>query len=72
MNWNPIDFWELSLEKYRISKKIRKIINKNGKGFKFKELSEILNVSRDYIYQIMLMNIKPNREFIEKLNEIHK
>ncbi|MBA7583768.1 hypothetical protein ES708_25718 [subsurface metagenome] len=68
-HWRPKDFWELSLEKYRVSKKIRKIINKNGKGFMFRELAKQLGVTRHYIYQVMLMNIKPNKEFIEKLKE---
>jgi len=70
IEWRNKNFWELSLEKYRTSKKIRKIISKNGKGFKFRELAKRLNVSRDYVYQIMLMNIKPNKDFINKLNKI--
>ena len=49
---------------------IRKIINKNKNGFEFNELSKLLNVDRHYIYQVMLMNIKPNREFINKLEDL--
>jgi len=70
IEWRNKNFWELSLEKYRVSKKIRKIISKNHGGFKFRELAKRLNVSRDYIYQVMLMNIKPNKDFINKLNKI--
>jgi len=67
-HWKPKDFWELSLEKYRVSKKIRKIISKNGKGFMFRELAKQLGVTRHYVYQVMTMSIKPNNDFINKLN----
>ena len=70
LEWRNKDFWELSLKKYRVSKMIRKIINKNKNGFEFNELSKLLNVDRHYIYQVMLMNIKPNREFIDKLEDL--
>jgi len=69
-SWENKDFWNYSLEKYRISKKIRKIISKNHRGFKFRDLAKALNVSSDYIYQVMMMNIKPNKDFIERLNEL--
>ena len=71
LEWKNKDFWELSLKKYRVSKMIRKIINKNKNGFEFNELSKLLNVDRHYIYQVMLMNIKPNRDFIDRLESLN-
>ena len=71
LEWRNKDFWELSLKKYRVSKMIRKIINKNKNGFEFNELSKLLNVDRHYIYQVMLMNIKPNRDFIDRLESLN-
>jgi len=38
--------------------------------FDLKELAKKMNVSRDYIYQIMMMNIEPNEDFIEKINQL--
>jgi len=71
-DWISNDFWHLSLEKYRVSKRIRKVIGKNGKGFIFRDLAKKLDVSRDYIYQTMMMNIKPSRDFINKLSELER
>lgn len=64
------DFWNLTIEKYRISKSIRKLIKRKGKHFDYKQLSEIFGVDRHYIYQVLMMTIKPNQDFINKLKEI--
>ena len=64
------DFWNLSLEKYRASKAIRKLVTKKNNHFDFNKLAEILEVDRHYIYQVMVMNVKPSQEFINKLNEV--
>lgn len=69
-DWGNIDFWNYSIDKYRASKMIRNIISKNGKGFKFRDLAKDLGMSRDYIYQVMMMNIKPSEEFLRNLKEI--
>ena len=63
------DFWNLAIEKYRVSKSLRKLLKK-GNHFNFKQLSEILNVDRHYIYQVLIMTIKPNKEFLSKLKEL--
>lgn len=68
-DWISADFWQLSLEKYRVSKRIRKVIKKNGSGFIFRELAKKLEVDRHYIYQVMMMNIKPSKDFLNKLND---
>ncbi|MCE5329891.1 hypothetical protein LLG07_06130 [bacterium] len=63
------DFWDLSIEKYRISKILRKLIKKNN-HYDFNGFSKLIGFSRHYIYQVMTMNIKPSKEFIEKINQI--
>ncbi|MHB1125316.1 MAG: hypothetical protein ACYC0T_21740 [Ramlibacter sp.] len=64
------DFWNLSLEKYRASKAIRKLVTKKKNHFDFNKLSEILETDRHYIYQVMMMNVKPSIEFLKKLQEV--
>lgn len=67
--WKPIDFWNYSLKKYRVSKMIREIIGKNN-GYNYTSLARKLGVSRQYIYNIMMMNLKPSEEFIQNLKNI--
>jgi len=50
----------------------RKMITKTAYGFNFKQLAEKLNVSSDYVYQVMMMNIEPNKNFIDKLEIMSK
>ena len=59
-------YWNEVLDRYRTSKTVRSL----RKRFEFKELSELTGFSRQYIYGIQEMTIKPNREFIEKINQI--
>ena len=66
------DFWELSLEKYRASKAVRKLITKKNNHFDFDKLAELLETDRHYIYQVMVMNIKASQEFINKLKELDR
>ena len=64
------DFWHLSLEKYRTSKAIRKLVTKKNNHFDFNKLAEILETDRHYIYQVMVMNVKPSEEFLNKLESL--
>ena len=63
------DFWNLSIEKYRISKTLRDLVKKN-KHYDFNGFSKLIGFSRHYIYQVMTMNIKPSKEFIEKIIQV--
>jgi len=49
---------------------LQKLLFKKNKHFNFKKLAEFLEVDRHYIYQVLIMSIKPNEDFINKLNEV--
>lgn len=61
------DFWDFSLEKYKISKVIRKL---KKHGYTFKYLGEILNVDRHFVYNLMQMNLKPPEGLLKKLEAL--
>lgn len=63
------DFWDLAIDKYRASKMVRKLINKKG-HYDFNGFSKMIGFSRHYIYQVMVMNIKPSKEFLDILQKI--
>lgn len=44
-DWKPINFWKYNLKKYRVSKKIRRLIDKDN-GYSFTDLAKRLGVSR--------------------------
>lgn len=63
------DFWDMALNKYRASKLLRKLISKNG-HYDFNGFSRMIGFSRHYIYQVLVMNIKPSKEFLDILQQI--
>lgn len=65
----PKEFWEESLEKYRISKEIRRL---KKHGYTFKRLGEILNIDRHYVYNLMRMNLKPPEGVLSKLEQLNE
>ena len=72
IDWGWLDFWMLAVQKYRISKKVRKHLKKGKDCFDYAELADKLGVDRHYIYQVLMMAIKPNEQFLEKLNQLEK
>jgi len=59
--------WDISLEKYRIAKTIRKL---KKHGYTFKRLGELLEIDRHYVYNLMRMNLKPPEGILEKLEQL--
>jgi len=71
--FTALEFWNLSIERYRISKRIRRIIPRNkDKGFDYNKFSKVTGFNRHYIYQVTAMNIYPCQEFIKKLEDLEK
>ena len=60
--------WDLALEKYRISKAIRKL---KKHGYTFKRLGELLEIDRHYVYNLMRMNLKPPEGILTKLEQLN-
>lgn len=58
------EYWQETLERYRLSKRIRRI----RKKLRLRDLEKQLGYSRQYINNIQEIIIKPNNEFINKLN----
>jgi len=66
------EFWNLSIERYRISKKVRKLLPRNkDKSFDYNSLAEKIGFDRHYIYQVAAMNLYPCEEFITKLENLN-
>ena len=63
----PQDFWDESLEKYRIAKTIRRL---KKHGYTFKRLGELLEIDRHYVYNLMRMNLKPPEGILNKLEQL--
>ena len=71
--WKDKDFWDYSLQKYRISKTLRRLLRKDKEnGFMYAELSKMIDETNDYIYQMLIMNLKPKPDFIKKLNDLEE
>ena len=71
--WKDKDFWNYSLQKYRISKTLRRLLRRDKEnGFMYAELSKMIDETNDYIYQMLIMNLKPKPDFIKKLNDLEK
>lgn len=60
------EYWQETLERYRLSKRIRRI----RKKLRLRDLEKQLGYSRQYINNIQEIIIKPNREFINKLKDL--
>lgn len=61
--------WSDCLEKYRVSKSIRKL---KKHGHTLKHLGELLNIDRHLVYNLMNMNFKPPEGILEKLEKLHE
>jgi len=61
-------YWNEVLERYRVSKTIRRLREKFN--ISFKDLSEITGYSRQYIYGIQEITIKPSEDFKHILGAI--
>ena len=64
------EYWQETLERYRVSKRIREIRKKLKLGIK--DLAREMGYSRQYINNVQEIIIKPDREFINKFNELNK
>jgi len=60
------EYWKETLRRYRISKMIRKIRRK----FRLMDLENRLGYSKQYINNVQEITIKPNKEFLNKLEKI--
>lgn len=68
-DWTSQDFWQYTLDKYKISKLLRKIC-KEGHGFNYIKLSNKIGYSRQYIYHVLKMKIDPSKDFLDKIQQI--
>ena len=64
------EYWEETLERYRASKRIREIRKKLK--IELKDLANQMDYSRQYINNVQEIIIKPDKEFLRKLDELHK
>ena len=60
------EYWQETLERYRVSKRIRIIRRK----MRLRDLEKQLGYSRQYINNIQEVIIKPNKDFINKLEDL--
>ncbi len=63
----PSDFWALSLKKYRISKRLRKLLHKSNGGYNYSEFENRIGYSRSYICHVLKMDVNPSDEFIARM-----
>ena len=70
VDWDGIDFWKYAIEKYRFSKRLRKVIDKTIYRYDYKSYANYAGFDRHYVYQVLKMNIYPNREFVKKLEQL--
>ena len=62
------EYWEETLERYRVSKRIRKIRKKFN--IRLKDLVKVMGYSKQYINNVQEIIIKPNKDFINKLEDL--
>lgn len=60
--------WDENLKLYRASKQLTKLIDK----YSLKKLSELMGYSISYISGVEGFHIKPNKEFINKLEQLNE
>lgn len=60
------EYWKETLRRYRISKMVRKIRRK----FRLRDLENKLGYSKQYINNVQEITIKPNKDFLSKLDLI--
>lgn len=66
MNKTDKQYWEEFLKRYRLSKKVKKLRDKFG----LSEIGNMTGQSRQYIYAIQEMTIKPSEEFKKRIGEL--
>lgn len=59
--------WADSLSVYRASKRLSRLIDK----YSLKGLSELIEFTINYISGVEGLHIKPNKEFIDKVNKLN-
>ena len=65
------EFWNLSIDRYRISKRVRKLVPRNeDNSFDFDGFAKSLSFDRHYVYQVVAMNLYPCPEFIEEIERL--
>jgi len=64
------EYWQETLRRYNTSKSIRRVRKKFKMGYK--ELSEFTGYSRQYINNVQEIIIKPDTNFINKLDNFCK
>lgn len=62
------EFWGNTLKRYKTAKVIRKLRD----NLDLSKLSELTGFSRQYIYGIQEMTIKPSQDFLKKLDQLKK
>jgi len=64
------DYWNEVLKRYRWGKKLR--VYKEKHNFSYADLSDITGFKRQYIYGVEQITIKPNSDFIKRIEELEK
>lgn len=59
-------YWQELLERYRLSKRIRRL----RRNYSLLDLCDLMKETKQYIYAIQEMTIKPSQDFINKLKDI--
>ena len=62
------EYWEDTISRYRASKKIREIRRNLMLGLT--EIARLTGKTRQYIYNIQEINLKPSKEFLDTLKQI--
>lgn len=62
------DYWQDLLSRHRMAKMLREFKEKNK--LSYFDLSGLTGFSRQYVYGVEQMTIKPNEKFLEKLNRL--
>jgi transcriptional regulator with XRE-family HTH domain len=62
------DYWQETLTRYRISRFLRDYRKSNK--LTYTGLAEILKTTRQYIYSIEEITLKPSDDFIQRLKQI--
>jgi ribosome-binding protein aMBF1 (putative translation factor) len=60
-------YWNDILDRYRVSKTIRQLRHKMG----LLAIAKKTNTTKQYVYAIQEMTMKPNQEFKTKLEKLH-
>ena len=62
------DYWNEMIRRYQIGKRLRLYMGKHG--FTYLDMQKIMGFKRQYIYGVEQIEIKPNENFITKLEEL--